>query len=215
MKKIIVSLLLAALALGTVCVAASAAVSVNGVSVKDVYLADGRVNGNDAAIDMTFTVPAGSSQTAIVVSTEDFSDIISADEAKIVYINQIDTPKNGAFSFPVVKDAIRDASGLKNIDGLKLYVKMGATGADSAAEYTLTFGDTALYGDLNSDGKVNSLDVAYAVRYCADWSEYDENSVNTTLFDLDADGDAGMIDAMLLARHIANWAGFEKFPYEN
>lgn len=213
MKKIVALFILTAMLFASVCSAASFPITINSVSVENSYLADGRVNGGEAMIEAKFAVPTDSTQTTIVLATEDISEISKETLPYIVYINQIDTPDNGEFEFPVVKDMIRSAAELVDVDGCTLYLKIGASGINGFATYKFSFDDTALYGDANVDNSVNPLDLVCVQRYIAEWNGYNSNTVNLTVLDLDGDGSVNMFDAMVFARHLANWIGYDTLPF--
>ncbi len=66
-------------------------------------------------------------------------------------------------------------------------------------------------GDINSDGKVNSLDRAILSRHIAKWKGYE--IIDEAAADVDGDGRITVHDRAVLARHVAKWDGYLKLPY--
>jgi hypothetical protein len=64
-----------------------------------------------------------------------------------------------------------------------------------------------LFGDLNSDNKVNSLDAVKLARYLAKWSATVMSPAELAAADVNADGKVNSLDAVRLARYLAKWAG--------
>lgn len=72
-----------------------------------------------------------------------------------------------------------------------------------------------LIGDVNSDGKVNTLDRVLLARYIANWEGYTEEDIDLVAADVNCDGKVNTLDRVILARYIANWEGYTELPYEN
>lgn len=72
-----------------------------------------------------------------------------------------------------------------------------------------------LIGDVNGDGRVNSIDRMMLARYIAEWEGYSEDTINMTAADVNEDDRVNSIDRMILARYIAEWEGYETLPYKN
>lgn len=68
------------------------------------------------------------------------------------------------------------------------------------------------FGDVNSDGEVNTLDRAILSRYLAKWIGYD--SIHSGAADVNADGNVDTLDRAILARHLSGWAGYAPLPYQ-
>ncbi len=71
--------------------------------------------------------------------------------------------------------------------------------------------EDVLLGDANSDGKVNSLDATYILRYDVELIGADK--IDLTLADVNGDGKVNSIDAMYVLRYDAEL--IEKFPAED
>ena len=60
---------------------------------------------------------------------------------------------------------------------------------------------TILYGDANSDGNVNAIDLALMQQYVAGWTV----TLNMTAADANGDGNVNAIDLALLQQYVAGW----------
>ncbi|MDO4743408.1 MAG: GH25 family lysozyme [bacterium] len=68
------------------------------------------------------------------------------------------------------------------------------------------------YGDVNSDGCVDPLDLMVLTRYVAGWQGYDL-IVNKANSDVNCDSQVNSVDVIVIARHLANHSGYSKLPY--
>ncbi len=68
------------------------------------------------------------------------------------------------------------------------------------------------FGDVNSDGEVNTLDRAILSRYLAKWVGY--NSIHLGAADVNADGNVDTLDRAILARHLSGWTEYACLPYK-
>ena len=71
-----------------------------------------------------------------------------------------------------------------------------------------------LYGDINGDGKVNSIDRTFLSRHIAKWEGYEAENINIKAADLNRDGKVNSLDRTILSRYIAKWNGYEDLPYK-
>ena len=60
-------------------------------------------------------------------------------------------------------------------------------------------------GDVNMDGEVNAIDVAFIRRHLANWNGYEEVCIDAA--DVNKDGTVNATDVALLRRYLANWDG--------
>lgn len=67
-------------------------------------------------------------------------------------------------------------------------------------------------GDVNGDGEVGVLDLAYLMRHVANWVAYREDAIRTDAADVTGDDKVDALDSMVLARHLADWKGYESLP---
>ena len=68
------------------------------------------------------------------------------------------------------------------------------------------------YGDVNSDGVVDTLDRMVLSRNLANWDGYGASSINMSGADVNGDGVVDTLDRMILNRYLANWEGYESLP---
>lgn len=71
-----------------------------------------------------------------------------------------------------------------------------------------------IYGDVNNDGEVTSLDRLILSRFLANWAGYEERILNETAADVNRDGKITNKDRMILARYLAKWEGYENLPMD-
>ena len=64
-----------------------------------------------------------------------------------------------------------------------------------------------LPGDVNRDGVVNAVDVAFIRRHLATWADYAD--IYEPAADVNKDGLINATDVALLRRYLANWDGIE------
>ena len=74
------------------------------------------------------------------------------------------------------------------------------------------FKTDVLYGDVNSDSKVNIADRITLTRNLAGWTDYAE--INTDNADVDDNGTVNLADRIVLTRHLAGWADYAELPYK-
>ena len=71
--------------------------------------------------------------------------------------------------------------------------------------------DDIIIGDVNGDGKINTLDRMILARYLAKWDGYEERIADMRAADVNGDGKVNTLDRMILARYLAKWDGYEKY----
>ena len=71
-----------------------------------------------------------------------------------------------------------------------------------------------MYGDVNGDGKVNSLDRLVLSRWIAKWPDYIANGIDTRAADLNRDGRVNGKDRLILTRYLAKWPDYTVLPHE-
>lgn len=70
-----------------------------------------------------------------------------------------------------------------------------------------------LLGDVNSDGRVTTIDRAILARYLAGWANYPSSMISFVAADVNLDGKVTTKDRAILARHLACWTGYEELPH--
>ena len=73
--------------------------------------------------------------------------------------------------------------------------------------------DNIIFGDVNNDGLVNSMDRTYLGRYLDGWEDYDLTANQLRNADVNVDGYINIIDYAILSRYIAEWKGYDALPY--
>lgn len=66
-------------------------------------------------------------------------------------------------------------------------------------------------GDIDTDGKVDSIDVIKLARHLASWTGYE--AISESNADVDGDGEITVSDSTILARHWAGWIKYQTLPY--
>ena len=66
------------------------------------------------------------------------------------------------------------------------------------------------YGDVNSDGVVDEMDVIVLERYLARWPI----AINEAAADVNGDGVVDEMDVIVLERYLARWPGYETLPIQ-
>ena len=73
--------------------------------------------------------------------------------------------------------------------------------------------ETVLYGDVDTDGSVNPIDLVTLSRFVALWSGYDASVINEDNSDVNTDESVDGVDTVILARHLADWTGYNYLPF--
>lgn len=69
----------------------------------------------------------------------------------------------------------------------------------------------SVYGDVDENGAVNSVDVIKLARHLAGWGGYE--SVNETFADVNGDSALTPLDNIVLSRHWAGWSAYGILPF--
>lgn len=162
---------------------------------------------DDSLINVTvgFTAVSDADQISVLLTSENISEITDANQDKIIYIDQIETPEDGTFSFVIDRERVKAATGSDEIDGSTLYMKMGGTNVDTMASKETEVEDPAnsvMLGDVDGDEDITSWDAVLTLRYEAGWVLTD---VNEAAMDVDGDEEVTSWDAVLMLRYEAGW----------
>ena len=167
-KKRIISLLLClVLAVGLLPAVAYGAGSIviNSVSFEPYEDSYGGRNDELVMVTVSFDAPESMAQMSILLAGADIKTITAANKHQVVYQNQIITPEEGEFSFPVEKSRIASAAGLTNPVGATLYLKLSGTGTGTTSLTVKYTEPQSTYGDLNGDGYIDVVDALMILRY--------------------------------------------------
>jgi len=166
-KSIICLLLCLVLAVGLLPAAAYGAgsITVNSVTFEPYEDSYGGRNDNLITVKVSFTAPESMAEMSILLASGDIKTITASNKHQVVYQNQISTPEEGEFSFPVEKARIASATGLENPVGATLYLRLSGTGAATTSIKVTYSEPKSTYGDLNGDGTVGMVDALMILRY--------------------------------------------------
>ena len=102
----------------------------------------------------------------------------------------------GTLTFKVNDDA---AAGTYTVEA---YVAVGSVAVDSKITFTIEEQvSERVPGDVNEDGKVNSVDAQLTMKYAAKW----DVAINLSNADVNADGKVNSADAQLIMKYAAKW----------
>lgn len=210
MYKLIALTVIAVLAMST-CVFASEAITIDSVVLSEWTDASGNVVEGLVKATVAFTAVETADEITILVTSEDISELNDSTASKVVYIDQRVKPASGEYVFPIEAARIAAATGLTDIEGCTLYVKMGGTNVDEMASDTFTYntpvaGPTYTPGDIFEDNKINGKDSTILKRYIAGWTaEQLGNGINYDAMDVTGDDKVNGKDSTTLTRFLAGW----------
>ena len=208
MYKLIALTVIAVLAMST-CVFASDAITIDSVVLSQWTDASGEVVEGLVKATVAFTAVDTADEITILVTSEDISELNEDTASKVVYIDQRVKPASGEYVFPIEAARIAAATGLTDIEGCTLYVKMGGTNVDEMASDTFTYNtpaeDTVTPGDIFEDGRINARDSTMLKRYVAGWDFSTVTGVNLDAMDVNADDRVNGRDSTVLSRYLAGW----------
>lgn len=153
-----------------------------------------------------FTITNASDQITVLLTSENISLLSSETASKVIYIDQAVTPSETTYTFTVEKSRIQSATGLDNIDGCTLYLKMGASGVSEAASTTVEYSEPTadvMYGDVTDDGIIDIADAIKILRYDAGYDEL--TSEQLLAAELTNDGIVDIADAIKILRYDAGY----------
>lgn len=204
-KRIIYAVLAAAmLMIFSVGVFAAESVTIDSVTLDKYVDAYGMKDTNLLTVSVAFTVSDGVDQISILLTASDISEISNDTKAQIIYMNQIDVTEGGVYEFAVEKSKIAEATGLEDINGCTLYLKLGGTDVPSMAATTVEYVDpesVVTYGDVTGEGDIDIGDAVQILRYEAGLVTFD--TVQALAADVTGDGDIDIGDAVRILRYEA------------
>ena len=205
-RKIILALMtvLAVMSISSV-VFAEDAITVDSIDFFEYVDEVGAKDDSLVSVKVSFTA-VSSDQVTILLTSEDIPEISLETIPKIIYMNQSVNPEEGYYEFSIEKSRIASATGLDDIEGCTLYLKIGGTNVSDMVTQTLTYNDPALtnftLGDVDNDGEISSRDAIFLLRYLVDGG-FDNISVKA--MDIDGDNEISNRDATTLLRYVAGW----------
>ena len=222
-KHLFKSLIAIALSLAICAMPAFAANTIsfeNGGISLDVYKdANGKVNEDYVKVTVKYTATHDEaaeemSRITFALSATEPSQKLAGNEAKVVYLDEQVTPtKDSTYSFVIEKTRIQSAlekENLADIEGLSLIFKMGGVGVEEAAVADVVYYSpkNALYGDLYTDGFVDSSDALAMLR--ADAQLLTLTAEQSELGDILGDGTVDSADALAVLRLDAQLITYEQ-----
>lgn len=151
-----------------------------------------------------FTIVDTAEQMTVLLASENITDLSENVEDKIVFIDQAVVPSETTYTFVVEKSRIASATGLSDIEGCTLYLKMGGQGIDTAAYKEVVYNDpykTAVFGDVTGDGVADIGDAIKLLRYDAKLVTLTEDEL--ALADVTGNGEVDIADAVKILRYDA------------
>jgi hypothetical protein len=129
-------------------------------------------------------------------------DIVENGSVVILVFKIADDAPNGDYSVEVSYDY--ENYDILNYSGASVYFH--------TVEGVINIRDF-LYGDVNSDGRVNNLDRQILTRYLAKWEDYPASVIDMNAADVNNDGSVNNLDRQILTRYLANWDEYAELPY--
>lgn len=205
--KRILTILMAVLMLISVssAVFAEETITIDSISFFEYVDETGAKDKDLVSVKVSFTA-FSASQITLLLTSEDISEISTETIPKIIYINQSVNPEDGYLEFSIEKSRIASATGLTDIEGCELYLKVGGSNITDMVTETLEYKDPAFLnitkGDVDNDGEISGRDATFLLRYLANW-QLDNIIINA--MDVDGDNEISNRDATMLLRYIAGW----------
>lgn len=204
--KLIVSTVLSMVMIMSFCNIAFAAetITIDTVTIQRYEDEYGNVDEDLATIVVEFTITNASEQMTLLLTSENITEISAETEPKIIFMDQAVTPDETTYTFNVEKSRIKSATGLDDIDGCTLYVKLGAKGVDSMATTTVEYYDpttAVVYGDVTGEGEVDIGDAIKVLRFDAKFETL--TSQELVAAEVTGDGTVDIGDAIKILRYDA------------
>lgn len=205
LHKIVALIVIALLVMPTYAFAADA-ITIDSITL-DVYEEDGIVDEDFVQVTVSFTAIETAEEITLLLTSENITELNEQTISKVVYIDQRVKSDEGKYVFPIEKSKIASATGLTDIEGCTLYLKMGGLNVSEMASKTFTYNtpeQTATHtpGDVNEDGIIDGFDATVLLRYVAGW---DNVPGNEAAMNVNGDDIIDGVDATYLLRYIAGW----------
>lgn len=134
-----------------------------------------------------------SAETAVEYKVRHYVQKNGSDEYQYMYIDRL-SGVAGAFTEAVAKDLF----------GYKVEAfSQKEIAADGSTVITIYYTKAYALGDVNCDGMIDMLDMAYMERYIAEWDGYDDTNVCPYAADCYINYKVTANDALLLKRYLA------------
>ncbi len=137
---------------------AAGSITIDDVTIEEYVDENGDIDADLLTVKVAFTAPSSPKQITVLLASENISEVSDATESKVVYIIQKDTPESGVYEFVIEKARVQTATGLSNINGCTLYLKLGGTGIDNPAAKTVVYkgsGSYSVSGNVKAFGSTS------------------------------------------------------------
>lgn len=206
--KLLVSTILSLVMIMSFCNIAFAAetITIDRVLIQRFEDEFGDVDEDLATVVVEFTITNASEQMTLLLTSEDIDEISVETAPKIIFMDQAVTPDETTYTFNVEKSRIKSATGLDDIDGCTLYVKMGAKGVSDMATTTVVYHDpttAVMYGDVTGDSTIDIADAIKILRFDAGYDQL--SSEQYVAAELTNDGVVDIADAIKILRYDAGY----------
>jgi len=185
---------------------ATDAITIDSVIFEEYVDEYGAIDESLVTVKVAFTAVSSPEQISLLLTSENISEISDTTKNKIIYMTQDVTPDDGIFEFAIEKTKVQTATGLTDINGCALFVKLGGKEIADMATTSVTYYDPAVSnvvpGDVDGDSEITNLDGTFLLRYLAGWELSD---VQFEAMDVDDDGEITNIDGTFLLRYLAGW----------
>lgn len=185
---------------------ASDAITIDSVVFGEYVDEYGAVDKSLVSVKVGYTAVTVHEQMSLLLTSEDITEISDTTKSKIIYMTQENAPEDGFFEFVIEKSKIESATGLADINGCTLFIKIGGKSISDMVTDTITYTDPymskVIPGDVDGDMEVTNLDGTYLLRYLADWQQ---DNIQPEAMDVDDDGEITNLDGTFLLRYLAGW----------
>lgn len=180
---------------------AASAITINDVTFEEYVDEYGSTDESLVTVKVSFTMSSSSEQISFLLTSENITEISDTTKSKIIYMSQDVTPDGGVYEFAIEKSKVISATGLTDIDGCTLYVKVGGKDVADMATKTVTYYDptaSVKYGDVTGEGDIDIGDAVQVLRYEAGLTTFD--SKQKVAADVTGEGDIDIGDAVKILR---------------
>lgn len=202
--KFITVFIISIFALST-CVFAEDAITIDSVTFYEYVDEYGMEDESLVSVKVGFT-SVSTEQISLLLTSENITEISDETKSKVIFMDQTLNSNDGVYEFAIEKSRISSATGLTDINGCTLYIKLGGKNVADMATKTITYNDPYISnvtpGDVDGDLEITNLDGTYLLRYLAGW---ELDNVQLEAMDVDDDGEITNIDGTFLLRYLAGW----------
>ena len=202
--KFITVFIISIFALST-CVFAEDAITIDSVTFYEYVDEYGMEDESLVSVKVGFT-SVSTEQISLLLTSENITEISDETKSKVIFMDQTLNSNDGVYEFTIEKSRISSATGLTDINGCTLYIKLGGKNVADMATKTITYNDPYISnvtpGDVDGDLEITNLDGTYLLRYLAGW---ELDNVQLEAMDVDDDGEITNLDGTFLLRYLAGW----------